>query len=131
MMTHNLKIILNPGTYAVARLDPDMEFPEWAFHGELISITRTSDELSIVCATSSVPEGIRAERNFRCLQVAGPLEFTEVGVLESLARPLAEAGISIFAVSTYDTDYLFLSEADMEEGVAALTEAGHSIQDQK
>ena len=113
--------------FAIARLECDAAIPAWVHGGPIVSITRTSVELSIVCAEASVPPSLKAQRAFRCLRVAGPLAFSEIGVLSSIARPLARAGVSIFAVSTYDTDYVFLAHADLEAGVLALAEAGHVV----
>ncbi len=123
----SLTLELLPEPFAVARLESDSAVPGWAQGGPLVSVTRTSAELSVVCAEASVPSNVKAQRGFRCLQVVGPLDFAETGVLESLAGPLARAGISIFALSTYDTDYLFLAEVDLRLGLAALTEAGHAV----
>ena len=124
-MTRRLELL--PGTFAVARLDPGAEVPGWARGGPFVSLTRTDQELSILCAETGVPPDVQAQRAFRCLRVAGPLEFDVVGVLVSLAAPLAHAGISLFTVSTYDTDYLLLRESDLDRGLAALTEAGHTV----
>lgn len=122
-----MELHLLPGGFAVARLDPKAEIPAWARRGDLTSITWTRDELSVLCLEAGVPSDVQAQRGFRCLRVAGPLAFNEVGVLQSLAAPLAEAGVSIFVLSTYDTDYLLLPAEDLEVGVAALSEAGHSV----
>lgn len=122
-----IRLDLLPDAYAVARLDPGADVPEWASSGDLISITKTQDELSILCRESLQPPDVQAQRGFRCFRVAGPLAFTEVGVLDSLAHPLAEADVSIFVLSTYDTDYLFLPEDDLELGIKVLSDAGHSI----
>lgn len=93
----------------------------------VLSVTRTPSELSIVCAAGRVPAGVTAVRDWRALVVAGPLDFSEIGVLASLTGPLAGVGVSVFALSTYDTDYLLVREAALEEAVAALHEAGHAI----
>src|SRR5690349_13783061 len=115
-------------TFAIARLDPAAAIPSWALAADgFVSITRTRDEVSIVCAESNVPEGVQASRAWRCLRVAGPLDFTLVGVLASLASPLAAAGISTFAVSTYDTDYLLVREHDLAAAIRALCGAGHVV----
>lgn len=90
-------------------------------------MTRTTDELSILCHESAVPASAAAQRGFRCFKVRGPLAFSEIGVLDSLAHPLARAGISIMALSTYDTDYLFVSEPDLEAAIEVLAGAGHTI----
>lgn len=112
--------------FAVARLDPDAPDPEWA-RGEFVSVTRTPDELSVACAEAAVPDNVRAERGFRCLRVAGPIDFSATGVLESLLKPLADAAISIFAVSTFDTDYLFVPGADLDQALDTLRAAGHMV----
>jgi uncharacterized protein len=92
-----------------------------------MSITRTADELSVVCAEDAVPADIRAERGFLCLAVTGPLDFAATGILASLAAPLAEAGISIFVLSTFDTDLLLIRQALLPQAVAVLRAAGHHL----
>lgn len=92
-----------------------------------MSITRTASELSIVCEDAMVPAEVHAERNRRLMQIEGTLAFTLTGVLASVAAPLANAGISIFAVSTYDTDYLLVSDEDLQEATKVLETAGHVV----
>jgi hypothetical protein len=106
----------------------DVSIPFWATDSSFVSITRTKDELSIVCSQEDVPEGIKCERDWCCLRVAGTLSFSAVGILAALTGPLAEAGISVFAISTFDTDYLLVKEKDFEEAVNALRRAGHTIE---
>jgi hypothetical protein len=113
--------------YAVCRLSPTEKIPAWALAGGFCSVTRTGDELSIVCSQELVPEGVESVKGLKSFKVEGKLPFTLVGVLSSLTSTLAQAGISIFAVSTYDTDYLYIKSADMEKAVAALRNAGHDI----
>ena len=120
-------LTLLPDTFAVCRLDADAAIPTWATAGTFFSITRTAEELSIVCFQSVVPDGTRCEQDLRCLHLAGPIPFTTVGVLASLVQPLAEAGISVFAVSTFDTDYLLVKAADLPRAVAALQMCGHTV----
>lgn len=116
------------GNLAVCRLEPGAALPAWAFgHGPLCSVTRTPEELSVVCGEQAVPAGIRCERGWRALKVQGPLDFGLTGILNALSAPLAQAGISIFAVSTFDTDYLMVREAHLEAALAALRAAGHTI----
>ncbi|MEA2573469.1 MAG: uncharacterized protein QOH93_767 [Chloroflexia bacterium] len=122
-----LSLIVLPGTYAVCRLGGDAGVPEWATSGDFFSVTRTADELSVVCEQGVVPAGVVCEGDWRCLKVRGPLDFGLTGILASLAVPLAMSGISIFALSTYDTDYIMVKAADLERAVAALTGSGHSI----
>lgn len=117
------------GSYAICRLDAAVPLPAWATRGPLWSVTRTATELSIVCEASQVPPGVVAHGPWRALMVGGPLALDLTGVLASLTSPLAGAGIALFAVSTYDTDYLLVREADVERAVAALRGAGHRVDD--
>jgi len=101
--------------------------PSWAAGGQFVSITRTDSELSVVCGQEAVPKGVRCERGWRCLRVAGTLDFSLVGVLASLLNPLAEAGISVFVVSTFDTDYLLVKEDNLEAATEVLARRGHAV----
>lgn len=122
---HTLSVLRQ--TLAVCRLDPEAPTPGWAGEAGWFSITRTADELSVVAPEDRVPEGVRAERGWRALRVAGPLDFSLTGVLSSLAGPLADAGVSVFALSTFDTDYLLVRERQLELAVTTLTRAGHTV----
>lgn len=122
-----MKLLLLPGRYAVCRLPGDAPPPAWAFGGPFSSLTRTADEFSVVCREEDVPAGVRHEPRWRCLRVAGTLDFALVGVLASLTVPLAEAGVSVFAVSTFDTDYLLVREPDLPRTLAALSAHGHEV----
>jgi uncharacterized protein len=113
--------------YAIVRLDPDDPLPEWAARGHFRSITRTDSEMSIVCREEDVPADASAERGWCCFEVAGPLDFSLTGVVSSLVVPLAEAGIPLFVVSTFETDYVLVREHDLHRSVEALTSAGHSV----
>jgi len=117
-----------PGIFAVCRLGPDATVPAWAWQGPLVSVTRTMDELSIVCAEATVPpDGVQVERGWRAFRVAGRLDFALVGILARLTAPLAEAGVSVFALSTFDTDYLLVRAADVDRAAEALRAAGHTV----
>jgi hypothetical protein len=116
------------GRFAVCKLPPGSAIPAWATAGDVFSVTRTGDELSVVCRQELVPAGTQAEVGWRCLRVAGAMPFTVVGVLASLTGPVASAGVGVFAVSTFDTDYLFVKEAEFQAAVAALRGAGHSVE---
>jgi GNAT superfamily N-acetyltransferase len=122
-----LKLVPLASTFAVCRLPTDAPLPPWVGGGPLLSITRTLDELSIVCGEEAVPEGVQCEGGWRCLRVAGPLAFSLVGVLSSLVGPLADARISVFVISTFDTDYLLVKEADSHRAVEVLRRAGHTV----
>jgi hypothetical protein len=110
------------GRLSICRLKASERIPSWALelHEGFVSITRTPDELSIVCAEEAVPPDTTVEEGFRALVLPGPIPFSETGVLASVAVPLAAAGISIFAVSTFDTDYVLIRETDLEAALAAL-----------
>ena len=114
------------GTFAVCRLAPTVPVPEWALRPGFFSITRTAEELSLVCAEAHVPAGIPAEFGWSCLQLEGPFPFAMSGVLAAFINPLAEAGIGIFAVSTFDTDYILVTADSLRTTIAKLEEAGHT-----
>src|SRR5262249_34577757 len=107
-MSHQLTITVHPEKYAICRLDAGTSVPVWAGGARFLSALGTALELSVVCEDTMVPEGVPAERDRRLLQIEGTLAFSLTGVLASVAEPLAKAEISIFAVSTYDTDYLLV-----------------------
>ena len=115
-----------PGSLAICRLDSRAPIPEW-ITGGFTSITRTGNELSVVCEDRAVPQTVTAQRNYRGLTVRGPLDFSLVGIVAELSRVLAAASISIFVVSTYDTDYLLVRAADLEHASATLRDAGHTV----
>ena len=127
MSTRSLNLELLAGSFAVCRLEAEAPVPAWAA-GSFVSLTRTDAELSLVCPEQSVPPGVRAEAGWRCLRVKGPLGFGLTGILASLASPLASSGVSIFVVSTYDTDYLMVQQRDLERALDALRRAGHVIE---
>ncbi|PLS82320.1 MAG: hypothetical protein CYG60_24730 [Actinobacteria bacterium] len=122
-----LKLKVLDGRMAVCRLSPDFEVPGWASAAGFFSVTRTADELSVVCPEGDVPDGVRSEGGWCVLQLEGPFEFSEVGVLASVVAPLAEAGVSIFALSTYDTDYVLVKEEGLDLAVSALRGRGHEV----
>jgi hypothetical protein len=90
-------------------------------------MTRTADELSVVCGEEAVPDGVRCERGWRGLRVCGPLAFSETGVLSSLVGPLAKAGIPVFVVSTHDTDTILVKEEQLSAAAAVLVAEGHAV----
>jgi hypothetical protein len=124
---HSLTLRQLPGTYAVCRLPPGEAVPPSALHGRFVSITRTADELSVICDEAIVLDDVTAERGFCLLGVQGPLDFNLVGVIAGLTQPLAAATISVFAIATYDTDYLLVRQRDLTRAVEALRQAGYTI----
>lgn len=116
-----LTLSVMPNSLAVARLNASSSIPNWAIESQdFFSITKTHDELSIVCDEDKVPKDIKVEKGWKCLKVEGPLDFGLTGILSSLAQPLAEAKISIFAVSTFDTDYILIKQKNLNEAIATL-----------
>ena len=124
-MTHTL--IQHPDALAVVRLGPGSDVPSWATASTLFSVTATKTETSIVCHASTVPTKARREGPFVAFEVAGPLDFAETGVLSGLLAPLADAGISVFTLSTYDTDWILVKAAAADAAAEAWTAAGHTL----
>ncbi len=126
-----MDLALLKGRFTVCRLAPKAKVPAWALEGgAFVSVTRTRDELSVLCPEGQVPEGVKQETGWRAFKVAGPLDFSLTGILLSLADPLARAGVSIYAVSTYDTDYVFVKEQKLDQARQALLGAGHRIKEE-
>jgi hypothetical protein len=125
--TRHLELTLLPERFAISRLAADAAIPLWATKGPFFSVTRTGDELSVVTELSRVPVGVQSQPGWRVLKVHGPFVLSEIGVLSSLAAPLAEAKISLFAVSTFDTDYLLVASETLSGAIAALERAGHTV----
>ncbi|MDR3704110.1 MAG: bifunctional pyr operon transcriptional regulator/uracil phosphoribosyltransferase PyrR [Candidatus Sulfopaludibacter sp.] len=121
-----MRILMLGERLAICRLPAGAAAPEW-LRGGFHSVTRTAGELSVVCEEGPVPPDVPCERGWRALQVEGPLDFALVGVLASLAVSLAEAGVSIFAVSTFDTDYVLVKEERLAAAADALQRAGHEV----
>ncbi len=121
MKNSKFSLSILPQKLAVCRLNKDARIPSWVENDDYFSITKTNNELSIVCPENQVPDDIEAEKDWRAFKVEGPLDFSLTGILASLANPLAEAKISIFAISTYDTDYLLVKEDKLNEAVKVLS----------
>lgn len=112
--------------FSVCQLAADAEIPPWAT-GTFYSVTRTPQELSIICESTYVPAGIRHEAGWRALMVKGPLAFSEVGILAGFAEPLANAGIAIFVISTFSTDYLLVKNASLEAAISCLKTQAYKV----
>lgn len=128
-MNHPPRITLAPlpSRYAVARLAPSSPFPDWADGDGFVSLTRTAEELSVVCLEARVPPGVQAERGWKAFRFVGPFAFGATGIVLSVIQPLSEAGIGVFVVSTFDGDHLLLQERDTARGQALLEGAGHTL----
>jgi len=124
-----LTMKLLEGKYGVCRLDKNALFPEWANSSDFFSITRTMDELSIVCLQDNIPGELKCERDWRIFKIEGPLDFSLTGILASISTILAKAGVSIFAVSTYDTDYILVKSKDIDIALDILEKEKYGITD--
>ena len=124
MERHKLKFHLLAGLYAIVRLAPDALVPDWATKGDFTSVTRTTDELSVVCPANSLPPELHSPHRWICLKLEGPFPFSQTGVLLSFIEPLSAKNIPIFAISTYDTDYVLIQE-EFAWAIDVLLEAGH------
>ncbi len=122
-----LTLTLAPERFAVCRLPPNAPIPPLPLHCSLVAVTITPEECSLVLPEEAAPEGATVEAGWRALRVAGVLDFNLTGVLASLVTPLAQANVSIFAVSTYDTDYLLVGGSSLDAALAALRAAGHTV----
>ena len=123
-----MNLSLTQNRLTVCQLVPDAPIPDWASgKGVFCSISRTSEELSIVCPENVVPKDVKQEAGWRMFKVNGPLDFALTGILASIASPLAKAGVSIFALSTYNTDYVLMKDAKIAEAVKVLQAAGHTV----
>jgi len=122
-----LKLVLTDEPMAICRLAPGEVPPAWATGGRWWSMTRTGDELSIVCNEATVPNDVAASRGWRLLRFEGPLPLDQTGILASVTSPLAAARVSLFAVATYDTDYVLVPGAQRHVAIAGLEAAGHWV----
>lgn len=122
---HQLKFRRLPRAYAIIRLPPDHPTPAWAATGEFTSITRTAEEISVVCLEEHIPTDVPAPERWVCLKLEGPFPFSLTGVLLSFIEPLSKNNIPIFAISTFDTDYVLIQEEFIEAALDLLRAAGH------
>jgi hypothetical protein len=122
-----MNVLVLDGMLSVCRLPPSEAVPAWAQDAPFLSITRTAKELSLVVPSARVPLDVRAEGGWRALELEGPIPFTATGVLESLLAPLARACVPVFALSTFDTDYVLVGDANLARAVDALRSSGHRV----
>jgi hypothetical protein len=122
------QLSLLPENFAIVGLPPGTDIPTWATQGSFSSITRTSDELSIMVEESRVPDGVSSQGGWRVIKVHGPFVLSEVGVLAALVGPLAAARVSVLTIATFDTDYLLVASDSLPAAVSALERAGHTFQ---
>lgn len=122
-----MNLIPLEGSFSICQLDPNSEVPAWAFESDFYSITRTPDELSIICNRLNIPKYLKCDSDWRVLKIDGTFPFDEIGILNAITMPLAEANISLLTVSTYNTDLILVKESHFEQAVRFLESAGHSL----
>jgi hypothetical protein len=127
-MAHKLTLQLLNETFTINKLPQFAEIPSILANGEMCFIARTDEELSIVCPDFMAPNNVQQELGWRCLKVDGTMKLQEVGVLTSVLQPLADAGLPIFAISTFNTDYVFVMDEHLVNVVQALQKAGHTFE---
>ncbi len=118
--TKKLTLSILPEKLGICHFDENTPIPSWVKEGKFVSITKTPDELSIICSQEKIPAGVLAEKDWRAFKVEGPLGFTLTGIVASLSKPLSEAKISIFYVSTYETDYVLVEEKNLDKAAKIL-----------
>lgn len=126
-MTPRVKLRLLDGAYGVARLHADASIPAWVDGAGFLSISRTDDELSVVCRQERIPDDVQADTGWNCLKLQGPFAFDETGIVLSVIEPLSTNDIGIFVVSTFDGDHLLVKSKDLEKTSELLADAGHSL----
>lgn len=124
---HSLKFMRIAGSFAICHLAPGYPVPTWALQGSFFSLTSTADEVSAVCPTPQVPLDVQHEAGWSCFKLIGPFPFDATGILASFLQPLAKGAIPIFAVSTFDTDYVLVKDGWVGETLRVLREAGHEL----
>ena len=124
-MKRSLRFTRIPGSFAVCRLPSGTPVPPWGLKGEFFSVASSSDELSIVCLAKQVPPETQHEGGWACFKLIGPFPFDATGILSSFIQPLADGAVPIFAISTFDTDYVLVKDGWVEQTLHALQDAGH------
>ena len=128
-MSFKLNMSSLPDRLTICKLNSDATIPTWAITGPFFAVTRSAEALSIVCDESLVPIEMQSEPGWRALKVEGPLDFGLIGILAGLATALAEAGISIFAISTFDTDYILVKDEKLAQAIEVLQRVGHHFKE--
>jgi hypothetical protein len=126
-MAHKLKLHLLTETFTINKLPQFAEIPSILSKGEMCFIFRTDEELTIVCPDYMAPNNVQQELGWRCMRVEGQMKLQEVGVLASITDPLAQANVPLFAMSTFNTDYILVMEENLVNAVQALQKAGHEF----
>jgi hypothetical protein len=127
MSQRQLNLSLLKDKYTICTLPKDAKIPDWVLTESLASITRTDKELTIVCKQDIIPSELQTDLNWRCFKIDGSFDLNQTGVISSISSPLADAGISIYVISTYDTDYFLVKDDNLQQTISTLSNSGHSI----
>jgi hypothetical protein len=127
MAVEKLTLIVQHDLYGVCRLSPSDPIPDWSLQGEFFSVSRTAEEISIVCTEMQIPSTVQCERGWRMFRIAGMLDFALIGIVAGISAALASAQLGIFVLSTYNTDYILVKQADFSAAVSALQAAGYEV----
>jgi|SRR5215831_10724797 len=127
MTNRALRFSILSGKFAVCRLPPDAQVPDWAWASSFNSVTRTADEVSIVCNWETTPPEHRRQHPFMCIKLEGPFPLSEVGIMASFISPLVGSGVPVFVIATFDTDYVLIPEEFWGIAFGALQRAGHEL----
>ena len=127
MKQRQLQLSLLKDKYGICTLPNTAPIPDWALTQSLASITRTEKELTIVCRLEILPSQYQSGPNWRCFKIDGIFDLNQIGVISSISSPLADAGISIYVISTHDTDYFLIQEQNLEQTISTLSDIGHNI----
>ena len=127
MIAKQLTLVTLPGRYGICRLEPNEPTPEWGLQGEFSAVTRTAEEISIVCDEAKIPASVLCERGWRLFKIDAVLDFSLVGIVAGISAALAGANIGIFVLSTYNTDYVLVRQPDFVAAAAALRAAGYEV----
>jgi len=125
-----VNFILLERTYSIYRFRSESDLPGWIYSSEFYSITKTEDEISLVAVQNGlIPEGVLCNRDWRILKIEGPLDSSLIGIIAEITSILAEKNISVFTISTYETDYILVKQHDLDRGIEALKEKGHLFEE--
>jgi len=122
-----MNLILHPELLAICKLPPSAPWPGWLPQTGFVSVTRATDELSIVCPVDCLPTGQEADRDWQAMEIEGPLDLSLVGILATLAGQLAAANLCVFVISTHDTDYILFKQDSRDRVLETLNRGGHHI----
>jgi hypothetical protein len=125
-----INLTVEDGLYSIVKLPPEAIIPQWALESAFFSITKTSDELSVAAESACVPKGMDADEGWRALKIDGVLDFSLTGIISSISSLLAENNVSVFVVSTYNTDYILIKKENLYKAVRALKASGYGVQDE-